>query len=217
LNTQEEIDAWLAERKNRFPTANRIAEKKAKIEDAIARGQLPFDPNPRSNKRPRLEEPNRGAHRGRGNGRGRGRKTGPPNGRVGVVSSKVSTTPIQTGPNSLPLRSPLPVQPPVPVPSEDCDSSDSDDSPPKPLSTKSMKNFVPESPPQEASRDSERTRIKPSMGEKPSGSRRPAAQQPRGPPPIPFGQNTSLLRNVRPYTRKVNVGRSSSVEPALIT
>jgi hypothetical protein len=43
LNTPEEIEAWKAERKKRFPTASRVADKKAKLEEAIARGQLPFD------------------------------------------------------------------------------------------------------------------------------------------------------------------------------
>ena len=36
------MDAWIAERKNRFPTSLRIEDKKRKLEDAIARGQLDF-------------------------------------------------------------------------------------------------------------------------------------------------------------------------------
>jgi len=37
---------------------------------------------------------------------------------------------------------------------------------------------------------------KPSTREKQIGPRRQTARQPRGPPPAPFGQNTSLLRNL---------------------
>ena len=36
------MEAWIAERKKRFPTATRVDDKKRKLEEAIARGQLPF-------------------------------------------------------------------------------------------------------------------------------------------------------------------------------
>jgi len=196
LNTPEDIEAWVTERRKRFPTSNRIADKKAKLEEAIARGQLPFDHNPRFPKRPRLEEPNHGTNRGRGRGRGRGRKHGPPSGRVGAANPKASTTSIQTAPDPSFLQPPVPAQPAAPVLSEDRNSSDSDDAPPKPLSTKSIQSIVPGSPPPETSWDLEDVCIKPSMSEKPTGPRKPTARQPRGPPPIPFGQNASLLRNL---------------------
>ena len=40
LDSPEVLDAWIAERKRRFPTSSRIEDKKRKLEDAIARGQL---------------------------------------------------------------------------------------------------------------------------------------------------------------------------------
>lgn len=36
------MEVWIAERKKRFPTATRVDDKKRKLEEAIARGQLPF-------------------------------------------------------------------------------------------------------------------------------------------------------------------------------
>ena len=45
LNTPEALDAWLAERKKRWPTAQRIEEKKKKMEEAVVRGQLPLVSN----------------------------------------------------------------------------------------------------------------------------------------------------------------------------
>lgn len=205
MNTPEDIEAWIAERKKRFPTADHVADKKAKLEEAIARGQLPFDDNPRFPKRPRLGEPNHGAKRGPGGGRGRRGRNGPPGGRDAASNQKPWTTPIQTAPDSSSLQFSLPADPPASVLPEDHDSSDSDDAPPEALSTKTT-DTVPEplSLPG-SSRDSESTKVKPSVGEKPAGSRRPTTRQPRGPPPIPFKQNTSLLRNVRVSVRKIRV------------
>ena len=40
MDSPEILDAWIAERKKRFPTSSRIEDKKRKLEDAIARGQL---------------------------------------------------------------------------------------------------------------------------------------------------------------------------------
>lgn len=40
LDSPEILDAWIAERKKRFPTSSRVEEKKRKLEDAVARGQL---------------------------------------------------------------------------------------------------------------------------------------------------------------------------------
>jgi len=45
LNTPEALDAWLAERKRRWPTTQRIEEKKKKMEEAVVRGQLPLVSN----------------------------------------------------------------------------------------------------------------------------------------------------------------------------
>ena len=56
LDTPEEIERWLAERRRRWPTDARVAEKKQKLDDAIARGQMhPDDPALRAHKRRRLD------------------------------------------------------------------------------------------------------------------------------------------------------------------
>ncbi|KAI0931997.1 hypothetical protein AcV5_004648 [Taiwanofungus camphoratus] len=93
LDTPEAIEEWIAERKKRFPTAIRVEEKEKKLEEAIARGQLPIGDNrfPQF-KRRRLSERSQGANshystgtndmnergprRGRGRGRGRGTDRG---------------------------------------------------------------------------------------------------------------------------------------------
>ncbi|KAG6888681.1 hypothetical protein C0995_006671 [Termitomyces sp. Mi166 len=84
LDKPEDLEAWLVERKRRWPTTARVEEKKRKIEEAIARGQL-LEPLHRTNKRQRVDEGSinqydRGRVRGRGRGRGipsrgRGRAT----------------------------------------------------------------------------------------------------------------------------------------------
>ena len=183
-----------------------MADKKAKLEEAIARGQLPFGNNPRFPKRARFEEPSFSANRGPGRGRGRRRKNGPPYVRDGVVNMKPSMPPARTAPDSSSLQPSLPAQPPASALPDDYDSSDFDDVPPETLSTKTTKNTIPELLPlPETSRESGNAQLKSSINEKPTVSRKPVARQPRGPPPIPFGQNTSLLRNVRFSAREVCV------------
>ena len=206
MNTPQDIEAWIAERKKRFPTANRVADKKAKLEEAIARGQLPFNENPRFPKRPRFEEPRRDPIRGPGGGRHRKVKRGPPGGRDGVVNSKPPAVPCQNTPDPSSLRSSSPAKPPAFALPEDYDSSDSDGAPPEALTTKTTEDTVPKpSLLPETSKDPGSTQTKPSANEKPVGSRRPITRHPRGPPPIPFVQNSSLLRNVRFSVRKIGV------------
>lgn len=206
LNTPEDIEAWIAERKKRFPTASRVADKKAKLEEAIARGQLPFGDNPRFPKRPRFEEPRRDSNRGPGGGRHRKVKRGPPGGRDGAVKSNPPAAPPQTTPDPSSLRSSSPSKPPASVLPEDCDSSDSDGAPPETLTTKTTEDTVPEpSLLPETSKDPGSTQTKPIATEKPVGSRRPITRHPRGPPPISFVRNDSLLRNVRFFVCKIGV------------
>ena len=182
-----------------------MADKKAKLEEAIARGQLPLGDNPRFPKRPRLEQPGHGANRGRANHRGRGKKNGPPGGLDRVMNPKLSTTPTRTGEESLSLQPPLLAQPSASVIPEDYDSSDSNDAPPEALSTKNA--ALEPSPLPETSQISENTQAKSSVSEKPTKPGRAIVRQPRGPPPTPFGQNTSLLRNVRFSVRGVHIDR----------
>ena len=77
LDTPEALEQWIAERKKRFPTAERVAEKEQKLSEAIERGQLPVDdPRQPRQKRRRIEESSNVSARGRGRGRGRGADRG---------------------------------------------------------------------------------------------------------------------------------------------
>lgn len=79
LNTPEAVDGWIAERKKRFPTADRVQEKKRRLEEARARGQLlPEDMCLAGRKRRKHDHP---VDRGVGFSRGRGR--GVRGGRIG--------------------------------------------------------------------------------------------------------------------------------------
>ncbi|KAG5648065.1 hypothetical protein DXG03_007100 [Asterophora parasitica] len=55
LDKPEDLDAWIADRKRRWPTAPRVEEKKRKLDEAIARGQLPVN-LAIGNKRQRTDE-----------------------------------------------------------------------------------------------------------------------------------------------------------------
>ncbi|KAF5377431.1 hypothetical protein D9615_005326 [Tricholomella constricta] len=73
LDKPEDLEAWLAERKRRWPTAPRVEEKKRKIEEAIARGQLSDNLGFNGNKRRRTDEGDDARYGDRSRGRGRGR------------------------------------------------------------------------------------------------------------------------------------------------
>ncbi|PPQ64372.1 hypothetical protein CVT26_002079 [Gymnopilus dilepis] len=51
LDTPEILEAWINERKSRFPTAARVEEKKRKFEEAVSRGQLDLSESRWPNKR----------------------------------------------------------------------------------------------------------------------------------------------------------------------
>ncbi|KAI0271377.1 hypothetical protein BC834DRAFT_966866 [Gloeopeniophorella convolvens] len=126
LDTPEDLAAWLAERRARWPTAARVAEKKRKLEEAAASGQLHPDhlalhgiKRPRTGAGAHDAQAQRGRGRGGRGGRGRerGRGRGAGRGRGGAASA----------PAALP-QVPAPVPTPVPtVPAaEDASGSDSD-------------------------------------------------------------------------------------------
>ncbi|KAG9314438.1 hypothetical protein JVU11DRAFT_5235 [Chiua virens] len=81
LDAPEAIDAWIAERKRRFPTADRVEDKKRKLEAAAARGELTLEDigagSRKKHKRDATytEGGTRGS-RGQGHRRGRGRSRG---------------------------------------------------------------------------------------------------------------------------------------------
>ncbi|KAH7100184.1 nuclear fragile X mental retardation-interacting protein 1-domain-containing protein [Auriculariales sp. MPI-PUGE-AT-0066] len=100
LDTPEALATWIAERKKRWPTTQRVADKKQKLEDAIARGDLLV--NDKSRKRKRTddgEHPRREPDFARGRGRGRGRggfdRGRPGRGRGGFNPNRVALPPTE--------------------------------------------------------------------------------------------------------------------------
>lgn len=73
LDTPEQLEAWIAERRRRWPSAQRVEDKKRKMEEAVARGQLSLeDSGLAGRKRRRLDDANAQTGRGGRGGRGRG-------------------------------------------------------------------------------------------------------------------------------------------------
>ncbi|XAO23471.1 hypothetical protein I312_102249 [Cryptococcus bacillisporus CA1280] len=100
LNTPEDIEKWIAERKSRWPTAKRVQEKEEERQAAIARGEVPEKQRKGKGRRndpaslaeewgrevkdeeagiPRVFERERGRGRGRGRGSMWGRSSRPGN------------------------------------------------------------------------------------------------------------------------------------------
>ncbi|EIM92196.1 uncharacterized protein STEHIDRAFT_106788 [Stereum hirsutum FP-91666 SS1] len=106
LNDPENLEKWIEERKKRWPTAARVDEKKRKLDEAIARGQLhPDDPALRGQKRRRVEgESGDGGERG-------GFRGGTSDGGCTIGAAKV---PRHEDAAITPARKPAPPQPKKP-------------------------------------------------------------------------------------------------------
>ncbi|KAK0465080.1 uncharacterized protein EV420DRAFT_1475311 [Desarmillaria tabescens] len=131
LDSPEVLDSWLAERRKRWPSDNRVQEKKRKQEEAIARGQLSVEElGLFSRKRQRTvgnepRVPNRGRQRGRGHVRGTADSGW--RGRGGAH--------------------PTPAQPPAEPDSSSSDTDSSDNGEPEVLSSKVTSSPVVDDPP----------------------------------------------------------------------
>ncbi|KAG2118432.1 hypothetical protein DEU56DRAFT_747685 [Suillus clintonianus] len=187
LDSQEAIDGWIAERKNRFPTTTKVEDKKRKLEEAVARGQLtPEDMGLQGQRKRRKDDSSfRGQQpRGRGRGRGGGRGIG----RVNHTSASVPRAQ-DTSSQMKPQVAPLP--PLFTAEQQDrCDSdSSSDDGAPEVVSSKpplaaeatlvlaaQVKQEISQSPPRPM--------------------KRPPLPQPKPPPRNPFASRPTLLRSL---------------------
>ncbi|KAF8216135.1 nuclear fragile X mental retardation-interacting protein 1-domain-containing protein [Mycena galopus ATCC 62051] len=119
LDSPEQLEAWIAERKRRWPSAPRVEEKKRKMEEAVARGQLSLeDSGLGGRKRRRTDEGNATPDRGRGRGAPRGVRGARGRGR-GVDSGWRGR-----GRGAIPQQQ---QRPPPAAASESSSSSDSDD------------------------------------------------------------------------------------------
>src|SRR6266702_806423 len=226
LNTPEDIEAWIAERKRHWPSAARVAEKKRKLDEAIASGGLLPD---HLMKRPRLpfnaDATRAGRGRGRGGGRG-GRGRGRGSGGARTIP------PARAQPPPPPTTTTVKTETRQCVPTTKADSvSGSDSDAPEVLSAKrppgikayesSSSDVEPEQP-QIADDDDDppRTHLPSKTDPCPGGggvtataaspahpptvpsarpadvSRRAPPPQPKKPPRNPFAAQTSLLRSV---------------------
>ncbi|KAJ3490558.1 hypothetical protein NLI96_g1364 [Meripilus lineatus] len=223
LDTPEAIQAWIAERKKRFPTASKVQEKQQKMDEAIARGQLPLDDDSRfpHRKRRKLEQGSynsnnatrgfgmqQGAFRGRGGsrGRGRGRGSGGDRGRRGIGSkggndgveggSEATKSAQETQLQRQPSSAPAITG--VTVSSSDGESGSDSDEAPEEVSSKTP--AVKDGEDKVNAETSEGIVLEsapPISREKGAQSmRKPAPKQPRKPLHNPFASRPSLLRNL---------------------
>ncbi|KAF9532014.1 nuclear fragile X mental retardation-interacting protein 1-domain-containing protein, partial [Crepidotus variabilis] len=224
LDTPEVIDAWVAERKKRFPTSERVEDKKRKMEEAIARGQL--DLSARPNKRQKLGEQQgsrrnndgAGARRGRGGHhqqRGRGGRNMPQSGKPDTSLPQKPEEPLGAPPLPVLKQSP-PSSTDLPgLKKADRDASsfsahelssngDSDEGPEE-LSSKAPVEIANPQPPetrQVVAVDPVSEPLQPIKKQ-----RGPA--QPRPPPKNPFAARPDLLRNLLEPDIRITVSNLS--------
>ncbi|KAJ3920686.1 hypothetical protein F5877DRAFT_37536 [Lentinula edodes] len=176
LDTPDAIDAWVEERKKRWPSSTLIAEKKRKFEQASARGELSVESlGLFSTKKRRVQDPYEGNERNdhaRG-GRARGRDN--TINRALVLEREVSP--------QVQIHEPLKEE-------KDRDGSASDsDSEPEVLSSK------PPPVPEKQVNVPQITSSVPTQSNPKTVAKNPRPQ-PKKPPPNPFAPRTSLLRNL---------------------
>lgn len=191
LDKPEDLEAWIAERKRRWPTAPRVDDKKRKMEEAIARGQLPDHLGSKGNKRQRIDGGNETRHGDRGRGRGnptRERARTMDSGWQGRV--RPTMAPTTESQRTLP---PSTLQVPA-ADSTDIDTEDDDDETlPEAVSSKApVYRVLPDTEPQPAASIAqavEQDRLKVNRQLK-----RPPPQ-PKKEPHNPFASRPTLLRN----------------------
>ncbi|KAG1757478.1 hypothetical protein EDB19DRAFT_1900999 [Suillus lakei] len=183
LDSQEAIDGWIAERKNRFPTTQKVEDKKRKLEEAVARGQLtPEDMGLQGRRKRRKDDSSFRSQQPRGRGRGRGMGRGS---HTSVTVPRVQDTSSQMKPQAAPL---LP-----PIPAEQRDKSDSDSS-----SDDGAPEVVSSKPPAAEAVLVSAPQVKQELQSQspPRPIKRPPQPQPKPPPRNPFASRPTLLRSL---------------------
>ncbi|KAF8807489.1 hypothetical protein BYT27DRAFT_7165184 [Phlegmacium glaucopus] len=193
LDSPEVLDAWIAERKKRFPTSSRVEEKKRKYEDAVARGQLDITgATLRSNKRQKCD------HRLDGHGSHQKSNTGK-NGRDQTRTTdagwggRVRAAPI----------TPSRVVPVSVIEASHSSSSSEDDTDGKPEVLSSKVQRASELPivredkeDREKKKSSDALAPSQSVAKNNTVGRSSFASQPKNPPRNPFASRPTLLRNL---------------------
>ncbi|TEB39289.1 hypothetical protein FA13DRAFT_1761289 [Coprinellus micaceus] len=208
LDDPEQLARWIDERKKRFPTKDKVEDKKRKMDEAIARGQLTAeDMGMRPDKRRRTTETDGGSGRGnshpngRGRGGGRGGQTGGSRGRGrgrgrgGVAAPPPVLLPAKPETAALPSK-PIVI---VAVTSGDSDndtsSSDSDEPPEVVSSKKEVGPSAPETVDKPLA-PADVTGPEETASQQKLAERNRPPQQPKQPPRNPFANRPSLLRNL---------------------
>lgn len=216
LDDPEVLDAWIAERKRRWPSTDRVEDKKRKLHEAIARGQISVDdPAMLRGKRRKLDGNSResysshdntnegGRGRGRGRARGRGRGTdGGWRGR-GRGGSAIQSREL-TGSQMMTTTPSLPKEPEVTSQGASVDSNSDDDAPPEIITSKPPPGLVEHEPTadddaENQSPASESKDLKPNittLSPFSTTAKKPRSIQPKKPPHNPFASRPTLLRNV---------------------
>ncbi|XP_006454996.1 hypothetical protein AGABI2DRAFT_239532 [Agaricus bisporus var. bisporus H97] len=192
LDDPEMLDAWLAERRKRFPTAQRVEEKNTRLEEAIARGQLPpMGSNLRGKKR-RYEEEQDSQRRGkRFNNYEMNRKPGPRTQLMTSVETRTAPLPSPTGTASSVVPGPV-AQSSREEKIKD-DDNDNDDETPEVLSSK--KPISPDNAIADVATGTEEKAAEISKTSQ-TAFKIPKRKEPRLAPRNPFASRPALLRNL---------------------
>ncbi|KAF5337068.1 hypothetical protein D9611_003261 [Ephemerocybe angulata] len=202
LDDPEMLAKWMEERKKRFPTAGKVEDKKRKMDEAIARGQLTAeDMGMRSDKRRRTNESTPGgpsganSTRGRGTGRGAHRGGDRGRGRGGAAAAVNPHLPVPL-PAKPEATVGLPPRPPVSATTLSDDASNSSDSDGEPEVISSKKEVLSIAPPLEQAVVVPKPSEAPKEQAAPSQPRKRPPPQPKKAPRNPFAERPSLLRNL---------------------
>ncbi|KAF4572830.1 hypothetical protein EYR36_007340 [Pleurotus pulmonarius] len=203
LDTPEAVKAWREERKRRWPSKDRVEDKKRKMSEAIARGQLTMqDIGAHGNKRRRTEDGYAQGNRGgRGNGRGNNRGVRGGRGGRGTGNQRGGSNSARTAHPLPPL--PPPPAPPVPQPttsssinevSYESSSDDDSDTAPEVVSSKITPSLPPK--PVESVQDPEIPSVKQDEEQSLKPIKKPAAPRPPRQIHNPFSSHHTLLRSL---------------------
>ncbi|KAF4605299.1 hypothetical protein EYR40_004083 [Pleurotus pulmonarius] len=205
LDTPEAVKAWREERKRRWPSKDRVEDKKRKMSEAIARGQLTMqDIGAHGNKRRRTEDGYAQGNRG-GRGNGRGNNRGVRGGRGGrrIGHQRGGSNSARTAHPLPPPPPPPPPAPPVPQPttsssinevSYESSSDDDSDAAPEVVSSKITPSLPPK--PVEPVQDSEIPSVKQDEEQSLKPVKKPAAPRPPRQIYNPFSSHHTLLRSL---------------------
>lgn len=207
LDSPEVLEAWIAERKRRFPTSSRVEEKKRKLEEAIARGQLdPIDLGHRANKRRKTENQDT-SERPKGKNVKHEQRSGISGKRIESARVPDSGWGARRKTKESEVATTRPVVPDSLTPSE---SDSDDDAPPELVSSKTVPliELAPDNKDTDFVMEEDAKTL---PAEKPvteiEKSRKPLIVQPKMPPRNPFASRPTLLRNVR-YCTYLSVCRN---------